>query len=137
MAADPVLVENTKAWLTKAAKDLRRVEQLISTEEPDYEDAVFHCQQTVEKALKAFLTWHDQPFRKTHDIDALGRQCTPIDPTLDALVDKADRLTEYAWLYRYPGDANEPTVGDVEESCKVASEVLRAILDRLPVEVRP
>ena len=60
MAADPVLVENTKAWLAKAAKDLRRVEQLISAEEPDYEDAVFHCQQTVEKALKAFLTWHDE-----------------------------------------------------------------------------
>ena len=27
-------------------------------------DATFHCQQAVEKALKAFLIWHDRPFRK-------------------------------------------------------------------------
>ena len=28
---------------------------------------------SVEKALKAFLSWHDRPFRKTHSIEELGR----------------------------------------------------------------
>jgi HEPN domain-containing protein len=72
MAHDPVLVENTTAWLRKAGQDLRRVERCLADEPPDVEDALFHCQQTAEKAPKAFLTWHDQPFKKTHDLAALG-----------------------------------------------------------------
>jgi HEPN domain-containing protein len=45
---------------------------------------MFHCQQAAEKALKAFLTFHDQPFRKTHDLASLGKQCANIDATLEA-----------------------------------------------------
>ena len=38
-------------------------------------DMVFHAQQVVEKALKALLCWHDVPFRKTHNLVELGKQC--------------------------------------------------------------
>ena len=58
MAHDPVLVENAAAWLRKAWQDLRRVERCLTDEPPDVEDALFHCQQAAEKALKAFLIWH-------------------------------------------------------------------------------
>jgi len=94
MPLDPVLVANTRAWLQKSLADVRRVESLLSTADPDVEDALFHCQQAAEKALKAFLTWHDEPFRKTHDLEALGRQCIAIDPTLAPLLAAADMLTE-------------------------------------------
>ena len=137
MAADLILVQNTKAWLAKALKDLRRVEKLLVADEADNEDAVFHCQQAVEKALKAFLTWHDQPFRKTHDIEALGAQCALVDESLQLLVEKAERLTEYAWLYRCPGDAAEPAGDDVAEAFKSARDVVQAVLSRLPAEVQP
>jgi prevent-host-death family protein len=30
---------------------------------------VFHAQQAAEKAMKGYLSWHDQAFRKTHDLD--------------------------------------------------------------------
>jgi hypothetical protein len=33
----------------------------------------FHAQQAAEKALKAFLAFHDEPFRKTHGIEEIGR----------------------------------------------------------------
>ena len=120
MALDPVLVENTSAWLRKAEEDLQRVERSLSTDPPDVEDALFHSRQAAEKALKAFLTWHDQPFRKTHDLDALGRQCVEVDSTLESLVDGADQLTEYAWVSRYPMRAAEPTLADIEEGRTVA-----------------
>jgi HEPN domain-containing protein len=42
-------------------------------------DATFHCQQAVEKAMKAFLTWHDRIFRKTHDLVELGGHCVGIE----------------------------------------------------------
>jgi len=35
--------------------------------------AAFHAQQAAEKSLKAFLYWHEVPFRKTHELEELGR----------------------------------------------------------------
>lgn len=75
MAYDPALVEDTRGWLTRASLDLH----------------------AAEKALKAFLAWHDEPFRKTHDLEELGGQVAAFDPSLRALVDRAGTLTEYAW----------------------------------------
>jgi HEPN domain-containing protein len=37
-------------------------------DDPYLDTAVYHCQQAVEKALKAFLTYHDTEFEKTHGI---------------------------------------------------------------------
>ncbi len=69
---------------------------------PLVEDIVFHCQQAVEKSMKAFLTWHNVPFRKTHSLEELGEQCLRIDESLKELVDRAVPLTDYAWRFRYP-----------------------------------
>ena len=38
---------------------------------PFYDVAVYHCQQAAEKAVKAFLVRHGQPYEKTHDIEVL------------------------------------------------------------------
>jgi hypothetical protein len=35
---------------------------------PDVKGALFHSQQTAEKALKGFLTWHDIAFRRVHEL---------------------------------------------------------------------
>ena len=35
-------------------------------------EALYHCQQAAEKALKGFLAFHDHPFRRTHDLRELG-----------------------------------------------------------------
>src|SRR5437867_12979429 len=103
MAFDPVLVENTRAWLVKAKHDLERVARILSIEPVDLEDGLFHSQQASEKALKAFLTWHDQPFRRIHDLAALGEQCVCVDASLRAMVDQVGLLTAYATIFRYPG----------------------------------
>jgi hypothetical protein len=41
MPPDPTRIADTKAWLTKAAQDLRRVEILLAADPPDAEGA--HC----------------------------------------------------------------------------------------------
>jgi HEPN domain-containing protein len=137
MGLDAVLAHNTRAWLQKSVADLRRAELLLSAEAPDVEDALFHCQQAAEKALKAFLTWHDQPFRKTHDLDALGQQCTAIDATLGQVLEGADALTEYAWAFRYPDSPPEPTRAEVQAACRLANDIVAAVSLRLPQEARP
>jgi HEPN domain-containing protein len=71
------------SWFEKAHKDLRCAQIDLAAEPPASEDALYHCQQAAEKALKGFLVWHDQPFPKTHDLGRLGKQATELDQTLE------------------------------------------------------
>jgi HEPN domain-containing protein len=74
MPHDPARVADTRAWLQKADGDLRAAEHDQTAHPPLLGDVTFHAQQTAEKAFKAFLTWHDKPFRKTHNLEELGEK---------------------------------------------------------------
>lgn len=137
MPPDPVRTVDTRAWLAKAAQDLRRVEILLSAAPADPEGALFHSQQAAEKALKGFLTWHDVPFRRVHELDEIGEQCAGVDSSLAGLISRADALTKYAWRFRYPGAPYEPTLEEGLTARTLAREVMDAVLGRLPLEVRP
>ena len=138
MAPDEARAEDVRAWLQKAALDLRAAEHETSALEPGlWADVAFHAQQAAEKSLKAFLARHDAPFRKTHNIEELGRACVALDATLGAIVDRAVPLTEYAWKFRYPGEPAEPTREEAGEALATAREVYDALLSRLPGEIRP
>ena len=71
MAHDPELVAETRAWLVKACGDLAAAAHELKAEPPFSGDAAFHAQQTVEKSLKAFLTWSPVPVIR--DINLLER----------------------------------------------------------------
>jgi HEPN domain-containing protein len=94
-------------------------------------EALFHCQQAVEKALKAFLAFHEKPFRKTHDLSDLGAGCLAIDETLRTAIDQTDGLTQYAWRFRYPGAPYEPDTAEATRALQSAAAVAREIERRL------
>lgn len=96
MQHEALRLAEAKAWFARVAKDLRSAEVGLSVEPPMLEDVLFHCQQAAEKALKGFLTFHDRPFAKTHDLRDLGKQCSEVDPTLEQLLIETARLTKYA-----------------------------------------
>jgi len=50
---------------------------------------------------------------------------------------RAERLTVFAWSFRYPGEPSGLTVPEVEEALATAHELYDAILARLPAEVHP
>jgi HEPN domain-containing protein len=137
MPLDPALAEDTKAWLIKANDDLRAARILIEEKPPALGPAVYHCQQAAEKALKAFLTLHDEPFRKTHDLAELGRQCSQIDASLKEVSREVAPLTVYEWAFRYPGPAEEPTQQEATDALVKATRVLSEVTDRMPGEVHP
>ena len=137
MPHDPALVAETRAWLAKAARDLGAAVYELKAEPPFADDIAFHAQQAVEKTLKAFLTWHGRPYRKTHNLIELGESCVELDGTLDPLLRRAAPLTEYAWKFRYPGDPDQPLREEAEEALDTARVVHEAVLSRLPEEVRP
>jgi HEPN domain-containing protein len=138
MEADEARLEDARAWLGKAQLDLRAAAHELAA--PDVGllgDVMFHAQQAAEKAMKAFLAWHDVPFRRTHNLEELGRQCAALDATLARLADQAAPLTEYAWRFRYPGEAEEPTREEAKHAVATAQSVYEAIVSRLPPGARP
>lgn len=137
MPHDPALVAETRAWFSKAAEDLRAAEFEFGATPPLTADIAFHAQQAAEKAMKDFLTWHGQLFRKTHNLIELGEVCASLAPALEAILQGAAPLTEYAWKFRYPGELEELTPVETEAAFCTAREVYEALLDRLPTEVWP
>lgn len=137
MAHDTVRVAEVRDWLNRARQDMRAADLLLTSDEPLPDVAVFHCQQAAEKSLKAFLTWHDRPFRKTHNLEELGEQCLGVDAGLEELIDRAVPLTEYAWRFRYPGEQEQVEPGEAEGARELGGEVYDAIAARVPREARP
>ena len=134
MPHDPIKIEEVKAWLAKSRIDLKAAEHDRTADPPLTADIVFPAQQLVEKALKAYLCWHDQPFRKTHNLIEIGEQCAKLDNTLEPLLRHVAPLTEYAWKFRYPGEPEEPDMVEADQALDLAHQVYEAILSPLPEE---
>ncbi len=136
MPPDDARLQDARAWLAKADLDLKAAVHEMAA--PGlWGDIMFHAQQAAEKSMKALLAWHDVPFRKTHNLEELGQQCVLVDPMLAPVADQATPLTEYAWKFRYPGEAAEPDRAEAEEALAAARSIYSAILARLPKGARP
>ncbi len=123
------LLDETRNWVQRAEKDLRAAE-LCAPELPA--EALFHCQQAAEKYLKAFLTWSQSAFRKTHELRDLAAACALIDPSLQSTLAPAEALSKYAWLFRYPGAPYEPDAKEAAQGRVLAEQVRAEISGRLP-----
>ena len=126
----------TRAWLVKAEHDLIAAER-ANAPPPIRDVVVFHCQQAVEKALKAFLTWHDRPFSKTHNLPRLVEPCEEIADDFTSLRDAAELLTPYSVEFRYPGGDAEPTREAADTARQLARQGVDFVIARLPLSVRP
>jgi HEPN domain-containing protein len=49
------------------------------------DSACFHCQQAVEKSLKAFLCYMGKDIEKTHSITFLLSECSFFDPVFGSI----------------------------------------------------
>ena len=129
------LLDETRAWLQRAAEDLAAAEAL--TGPVTLRSALFHCQQAAEKSLKAFLTWHQKPFPKTHNLTVLSGSCAEVDASLSAEVTPSLALTRFAVAMRYPGEIEQPSVDEARKWLAVAWTIFDAICARLPREAHP
>lgn len=133
----PEVLAEVREWVERAREDLREAEHNFAATPPLVRGAVFHCQQAAEKSLKAVLAAHEEPFRKTHDLDELGTAAAAHHPSLAEVVGRAAELTPYAWRFRYPGAPTVPTMDEAREALVIAREVYEAALACLPGEAHP
>lgn len=133
---DEPKAHEVRQWLIKAWHDLGAAHHLITGDTPFRDTAVYHCQQSAEKALKAYLTLNDTPFQKIHDLTVLVEQCIRLDGSFESLRDVCEVLTPYATAFHYPGDVLEPVSSDVDEAITMASEAFEFIRQKMPLEIR-
>jgi HEPN domain-containing protein len=63
----------------------------------------FHCQQAVEKSLKAVLAASGSEFPFSHDLSGLSELCEAGGTPVPAELEHVDRLTPYGARFRYGG----------------------------------
>ena len=122
-------------WLAKAEDDLCVARLLIAEDNRLYAAGSYHCQQSAEKALKAWLTARNVVFPKTHDLETLLHLCRAGDAGFGAYVTQARALTPLATEFRYPGDLFEPTTEQVKESLRQAIEIFEYVARLVRVEL--
>jgi len=118
-------------WIKKAEKDLLTVEHELSFPDAVTESICFHCQQAVEKFLKAYLVFLGIPFTKTHEIGELITKFENKDKEISAFKEEADKLTDYAIDVRYPEELLEPTLEEAKEAKKIATKIKEFVLSRI------
>jgi len=126
-----------REWLDRARSDLRAAEVLLADQPPLCEDAGFHSQQAVEKALKAFLVYRQVEFAWTHQIGLLLELCAQQDDVFTRFVSSAVPLTAYAVRFRYPFSGSPPSLEQARAALDTARQVYAFVLGRLPEETHP
>jgi HEPN domain-containing protein len=91
-----------KEWVDLAEKDISTARFLMQMRPRPLEIIGFHCQQSIEKLLKAYMVGHDIEPDKTHDLMVLLKNCMAFDPGFSTLTATCTRLVDYAVKLRYP-----------------------------------
>ncbi len=116
-----------------ARQDLAAAKALFETKNVDfYRNIGFHCQQSAEKVMKAFLMHHKVKFGKVHDLKILGEEIVKIDSTIKGLMIRAMRLTPYAVEFRYPESSDRAiTEDELIQVILLVEFIQQAIIDRI------
>ena len=96
----------TIEWIKKAEGDFASATREFRARKNRNEDsACFHCQQCIEKYLKAILVEKNIQFTKTHDLGVLLDLLLKTSPDLEIFRDEMNILTDYSVVFRYPGES--------------------------------
>ncbi len=114
-------VDFIKQWLYKANEDILVINKLTEFEVVATSSVCFHCQQAVEKFLKAFLIANGVDIKKTHNIEFLLSECADLDKNFSEIDPK--ELSDFGVDARYPGDMYIPDKLETLEYKKLALEI--------------
>lgn len=126
------LSKSVNLWIKYARIDLRVAKYNLETSTDFKAVAAFHAQQCAEKVIKAYLTHNKVRVHKTHDLEALVKDVSKVDPTFAKKLKKAKSLTAYAVTFRYPDAERRPlTLALAKTSLKTAEYVFELCLEEL------
>lgn len=115
-----------KEWIAKAEEDYKTVLTLNRQKKHKLPNSIcFHCQQCIEKYLKAFLIYNEFKPPRTHDLRKLNDIAVNFNSSLKNIYDFLEQLNPYSVEFRYPGDsATQKEAKQAVQAMKKARKVL-------------
>lgn len=119
------IIDKVKKWISYAEEDLRLAKYgLKMSSSCPYRLIAYHAQQCAEKYLKAYLVFSKIDFPYTHNIRVLLKLC---NKDWAKELKEAEKLTPFAITTRYPGEDEEVTKKEAQETIKIAEKVRHGI----------
>lgn len=112
-------------WMNMALHELETAE--YNLEGSILDAAAFHCQQAVEKALKALYIKEYKRLIRTHDLLFLGKKLN----LPDDLIEICDAINPFYIGARYPDMYEEYGEEEVEEAINRAREVIEWVRKKI------
>lgn len=126
-----------RLWVEKADHDLGTA-QLTQKHIPEFKDTIaFHCQQAVEKYLKAYLIFNNIQPKRTHDLVLLLGMVSTNEPISDELFDLIAELQDYAVEVRYPDTIIELSDDDILRAIKITKTFRNQFISKIFGEDNP
>jgi HEPN domain-containing protein len=126
-----------KAWISKAESDIKNIENNLkyTDEEIPIDTVCFHCQQAVEKYLKAFLVSKEISFPYTHNLGSLVHIAERIDDSFSGIKEQAESLSPFAVEIRYPDFFELPTVDECKDFYQIVLMIREFILGKIGADL--
>jgi len=128
-------VNEIKQWIIKGDHDLGTA-KVTYLHIPEYLDTVtFHCQQAVEKYLKAYLIYQNVSFKFTHDLIYLLDLITQKDTDFEPYYDSVSELQGYAVEIRYPNESIYLSNEKVETAILIAKTIRDIVTQKTKITI--
>jgi HEPN domain-containing protein len=122
-------------WIQIAYDDYDSALHLFETKHPKpLEIICYHCQQSIEKSLKAFLCAKQIEIPKTHNTGILCKLCAESDIRFENFQETCYEMVVYATNTRYPIRI-EIEEQDAERALRQASEIFDFVSTALRIEI--
>jgi len=125
-------------WLQIAYEDYSAAIHLFETMHPKpLEIVCYHCQQSVEKSLKAYLCAKNSDIPKTHELSMLCQLCAESDRKFEGFFDACNEIELYATRTRYPNriEIDEPcTARTLRQALGIYNFISERISEMFPAK---
>jgi len=114
-------------WILKGQNDLETAEILLRENGPT-DTLCFHCQQAVEKFLKAYAVFSGTRFEKIHDLWKLAKLAGKTNKKILEFEKELKSLNAYYIESRYPSDTATYSPRECREALNSANKITQYIL---------
>jgi HEPN domain-containing protein len=123
-------MERYESWIDRAKSSYEIAKTIIKNNMIYYEDLCYQSQQAVEKALKGLLIYFGDDPEFTHNIGLLLTELEK-HTEIPEHIQLATDVTKYAVFTRYPGNYDEITKENYEDSIKIAKDCLEWVENKI------
>ncbi|PIS39279.1 MAG: hypothetical protein COT33_02775 [Candidatus Nealsonbacteria bacterium CG08_land_8_20_14_0_20_38_20] len=117
-------------WITKAQNDLRTAEILYEEKGPP-DTLCFHCHQSVEKYLKAYLVFRNIHFEKIHYSWNLAKLCAKENKEFLNFEEELKTLDAYYIESRYPPETRTYSRQECKKVLDLAEKLTQFIVNEI------